>query len=258
MLPHDPARDASGWLGTPLGRYLLAQEQAYFDGAVADIFGYNALQLGLPQVDLLRMSRIAYRLKVGLTAPVGLTADCRDLPIAGNSIDLVLLPHVLEFNENPHQVLREVARVLVPEGHLLLACFNPRSLWGLRRAFGGRSAYPWNGRFVNLTRIKDWLTLLGLEITGGKMGCYAPPCANERWLARFAFMDAAGDRWWPIAGGAFFLQAVKRVRGMRLIMPKWSDRLVPRKALAPAPKKVARPEEALTARSALAGRGSRR
>jgi hypothetical protein len=65
-------------------------------------------------------------------------------------------------------------------------------------------------------------------------------------------MDAAGDRWWPIAGSVFFLQAVKRVRGMRLIMPRWSERLAPNKTLAPAPKKVQQPEDAVVARNGVA------
>lgn len=247
MPSHDSTRAASEWFATPLGRYLLEREQAYFDKTVADIFGYNALQLGLPGIDLLRTNRIPFRLTANYSAKAALRTDFRDLPIATNSVDLVVLPHVLEFNENPHQVLREVARVLLPEAQVVISCFNPWSLWGARRAFGRKTYYPWNGRFINLPRLKDWLTLLGLEITGGQMSCYVPPCATEQWLARFAFLDAAGDRWWPIAGGVYYLQAVKRVRGLRLIMPKWGDRLAPEKALAPAPKKV-RDEEAVTAR----------
>jgi SAM-dependent methyltransferase len=247
MSSHDAPQVAAEWLATPLGRYLLAQEQAYFDKTVADIFGYNAIQLGLPHTDLLRASRITLQLHTDLSAPAALRADFRDLPIASNSIDLVVVPHVLEFSDNPHQVLREVARVLVPEGQVVIACFNPWSLWGCRRAFGRKTAYPWNGRFINLPRLKDWLTLLELEITGGQMGCYSPPCAKEKWLQRFAFMDPAGDRWWPVAGGVYFLQAVKRVRGMRLIMPKWRDRLAPQKDLAPVPKKV-RDDDVVTAR----------
>jgi hypothetical protein len=81
------------------------------------------------------------------------------------------------------------------------------------------------------------------------MGCYVPPCSTEKWLGRFAFMDAAGDRWWPVAGSVFYLQAVKRVRGMRLITPRWSERLAPNKALAPAPKKVQQPDDAVVARN---------
>jgi SAM-dependent methyltransferase len=244
---NDVADAAAEWLATPPGRYVLDKEQAHFDRTVVDIFGFNALQLGLPQADLLRACRIPFRFTAGLCAPVSLRTDFRDLPLATNSIDLVVLAHVLEFSEDPHQVLREVARVLLHEGHVLIAGFNPWSPWGWRRTFGRRSSYPWSGRFINLPRLKDWLRLLELEIIGGQMCCYTPPFTADKWLQRFAFMDAAGDRWWPITGGVYFLQAVKRVRGMRLIMPKWSDRLAPKERLAPAPKKV-RDEEVVVAR----------
>ena len=251
MTVHAAAYGAKEWLETPLGRYLAAREQAYFDTVVADVFGYNAFQLGMPEVDLLRASRIPMRCRVDVAGAVDLKADFRDLPISSNSTDLVLLPHTLEFSDNPHQILREVARVLMPEGHVIIACFNPWSLWGFRRMFGRRRSYPWNGRFINLPRMKDWLALLGMDIAGGQMACYVPPCATQKWLERVAFMEAAGDRWWPIAGGVYFLQAVKRVQGLRLIMPRWTDRLAPAKALAPAPKKVRQPDDVVVARNGV-------
>jgi SAM-dependent methyltransferase len=251
MTVHVGAYGAKEWLETPLGRYLADREQAYFDAVVADVFGYNAFQLGMPEVDLLRASRIPMRCHVDVAGAVDLKADFRDLPIASNSTDLLLLPHTLEFSDNPHQILREVARVLMPEGHVIIACFNPWSLWGFRRTFGRRRSYPWNGRFINLPRMKDWLALLGLDIAGGQMACYVPPCATQKWLERVAFMEAAGDRWWPIAGGVYFLQAVKRVVGLRLIMPKWTDRLTAPKALAPAPKKVRQPDDVVVARNGV-------
>jgi SAM-dependent methyltransferase len=241
--------EAYEWFTTALGAYVLEREQAYFDGAVADIFGYNAFQLGLPEVDLLRASRIASRWRVDPGAGADLRADFRDLPIASNSADLVLLPHVLEYNEHPHQILRDVARALRPEAHLVISCFNPWSLWGARRLLASSPRFPWRGRFISLVRLKDWLALLGLEIVGGRMSCYVPPCSSRKWLERLRFMEQAGDRWWPISGGVFFLDAVKRVQGLRIIMPRWSDRLVPSKGLAGAPKKVARREEALAART---------
>lgn len=227
------------WFDTPLGQHLLARERAYFDQTVADVFGFNALQLGLPGCDFLRASRIPFRLHAGLAGAVGLRADFRELPIASNSADLVILPHALEFSEEPHQILREVARILMPEGHVVIAGFNPWSLWGLRRPWNAAAAdAPWCGRFINLPRLKDWLALLGFEVATGKMCCYAPPLSQEKWLRRFQFMEAAGDRWWPIGGGVYFVQAIKRVRGMRLIIPRWNERLAPKKQLAAAPHKV--------------------
>lgn len=229
---------ATEWLASAPGRYLFTHEQAYFDDAVADIFGYHALQLGLEQVDLLRASRIPLRVCAGPRGAVGLRADFRDLPVESNSVDLMVLPHTLEFTEHPHQVMREVARVLRPEGHVIISGFNPLSLWGLRRNVSTHRDFPWTGRFIHLPRVKDWFALVGLEIVAGSMACYVPPCTDQKWLDRFGFMEKAGDRWWPIAGGVFFLQAIKRVRGIRLIMPKWTDRVAPKKNLAPVPERV--------------------
>jgi len=222
------------WFETPLGQYLLQQEQSYFDKAVADVFGFNAVQLGLARRDFLRMSRIPLRFASDRDGPGKVRLDIPQLPFATNSIDLLLLPHVLEFSENPHQILREAERVLMPEGHLVICGFNPRSLWGLSRMLRRKSGeYPWRGRFIALPRLKDWLALLGFEMAAGRLGCYVPPFKQEKWLHRFRFLEAAGDRWWAITGGVYFLQAVKRVQGLRLIKPNWNDTLKPKKSLAP-------------------------
>jgi SAM-dependent methyltransferase len=223
------------WFETPLGQHLLAREQAWFDETVSDLFGFNALQLGLTQFDFLRGNRIPLRAAVGQGPNVRVRADFRHLPVASQSIDLLLLPHVLEFASDPHQILREVERVLMPEGHVVISGFNPLSLWGLKRFFNRRGAhYPWTGNFISLPRAKDWLSLLNFEVTRGRLCCYAPPFASAQWLERFRFMEDAGDRWWPLGGGVYFLLAKKRVHGMRLIMPNWNERLAAKKRLAAA------------------------
>jgi SAM-dependent methyltransferase len=192
------------WLNTPSGQYVLNWEQQKHDLLVADIFGFNAVQLSLPTHDFLR----------------------------ANSIDLVVMPHTLEFDANPHQVLREVERILVPEGHVIVTGFNPFSLWGARRKLSRREALPpWRGAYLSVPRLKDWFSLLGFEMQAGAFGCYAPAVTQEKWLRRFQFMDAAGDRWWPIAGAVYIVQAVKRQHGMRLITPAWHDRKLRAKAL---------------------------
>ena len=225
----------SDWLATPQGQYLLVREQAFFDHAVADIFGFNAVQLGLPQHEFLRSSRMPLRTVAGDESGVNIRLLPQELALETDSLDLLLLPHVLEFNDNPHQILREAERVLRPEGELIISGFNPRSLWGMRRALGCRDGYPWRGQFIALTRLKDWLALLGFEVTGGHFACYAPPFASTQWLERFHFMEPSGDRWWAVWGGVYFLQAKKRVPGMRLIKPRWNEGLVS-KLLPVAPK----------------------
>jgi SAM-dependent methyltransferase len=244
----------SDWFSTPLGRYLLDAELGYFDHELADVFGFNAIQLGLPEHDFLRANRMPLRYVAGPHGRVGLRADLTALPVQTASADLVVMPHTLEFSSNPHQVLREVSRILMPEGHVVIAGFNPWSLWGLRRMRSRhRQAAPWAGAFINLPRLKDWMALLGFELSGGRMRCYTPPFNSEKWLRRFGFMEAAGDRWWPIAGGVYFLHGIKRVQGMRIITPKWKDAQSKKKALAPVPHKTS-PEDAMAARDSLAAR----
>lgn len=220
---------------TPPGRYLLAREQAWFDRTVADIFGFHAIQIGLPACAFLAQSRIPTRWRVNPTLPAELLADPHWLPFPENSLDLVVLPHALEFTSEPHQLLREVHRTVRPEGQLLIAGFNPFSLYGAKRYFGREQTPPWNGNFIALYRLKDWLKLLGFEVTGGGLEGYAPPFAQEKWLRRCGFFEHAGDRWWPIAGGVYFLRATKKLLGMRIITPAWERAT---RGLATAPRQV--------------------
>jgi SAM-dependent methyltransferase len=215
------AQSLGEWFTTPQGDYVLSREQAYFDRTVSDIFGFNALQIGLPEHDFLRTSRMPLRVKNS-----DVTFLQTELPFECDSLDLLLLPHILEFSDTPHQILREVERVLMPEGNLIISGFNPLSLWGANRAWQKKCGYPWCGEFIGLARLKDWLALLGLEVVGGRFSAYAPPLQQSKWLERFAFMEAAGDRWWAVSGGVYFLHAIKRVPGMRLIKPKWNKGLV--------------------------------
>lgn len=249
------------WFATAPGQYLLAWEQAQFDLAVADLFGYNAMQLGLPELDALQANRMPHRwlaLPEVLPTPahhgaapaprVALITDAAALPFPPASLDLVVLPHTLELSADPHHVLREVERVLVPEGRVVISGFNPTSLWGLRqargrlcgrlgiRAFGASSLYlPEAGDFIGSWRMRDWLRLLSFEVESDRFGCYRPAMRTEAWLQRYAWLDRAGARWWPIFGAVYFVVAVKRVRGMRLLGPAWK----PRRATSAAPVSVA-------------------
>jgi SAM-dependent methyltransferase len=228
----------SEWLQTPAGQYILAWEQAQFDSAVEDVFGFNAVQVGLPGLDFLRESRIALKVRAGIDAGCTLVTEAGRLPLASQSIDLLVLPHLLEFSPQPHRILREAERVLMPEGNIVISGFNPLSLWGARRAFGwNRRSPPWSGKFLGLLRLKDWLSLLGFELNGGRFGCYAPPFAQARWLQRCAFMEKAGDRWWPICGGVYVVRAIKRTIGTRLVVPSWRHKRAAREALAPVAQK---------------------
>ncbi|HEY4065790.1 MAG TPA: methyltransferase domain-containing protein [Burkholderiaceae bacterium] len=232
------------WLKTPAGDYVLQWEQTHLDTAVADLFGFHALQLGLPELDALRSNRMPHRwvaTESTLPAPptepdsphppraaVALHCDFDALPFDTNSLDLVVLPHALELARDPHLALREVERVLRPEGRVVIVGFNPASLWGARQRLGqwrrrlmpgaGRPLFlPSAGDFMRFRRLRDWLRLLSFEVESGRFGCYRPPLATQKWLTRFEWMERAGERWWPVFGAVYFVVAVKRVRGMRLV-----------------------------------------
>ena len=253
-------KNTQEWFETSLGQYLLEREQSYFDKAVADVFGYNAMQIGFPQYDFLRTNRIPLRFCAATEGSATVLAAADFLPIETNSIDLVVIPHVLEFSSNPHQILREVHRVLMPEGQVIVCGFNPRSLWGVRGLFGRLedNYFPWRGNFIALPRLKDWLTLLDFEITEDRLCCYAPPLSQEKWLTRFDFMEAAGSRWWRFSGGVYFLNAVKRVHGMRVIKPEWKEVRARSKSMAPVAQKIkgtAGSEPRMAARSKTSAQG---
>lgn len=221
------------WLQTPAGLYLAEWESVQFDQAVADVFGYHGLQLGQPGLPSLRNSRIRH-CWVGeshphASTPASLFTDPVALPFPDQSLDLVVLPHTLELSHDPHASLREVERVLVPEGRVIISGFNPMSLWGQRQQrarfyarLGVQSHFlPADVDFIGYWRLRDWLRLLSFEVEAGRFGCYRPSVQSPKWLKRFAWMDQAGARWWPIFGASYFLVGIKRVRGMRLMGPVW-------------------------------------
>ena len=196
------------------------------DRAVADVFGFHALQLGFPALDALQANRMPHRWLACDAQPepypLGrevLLTHYEALPFSDASLDLLVLPHTLELSYDPHATLREVQRVLVPEGRVVICGFNPNSLWGLGKS-GGLS-FANTGDFIGYGRLKDWLRLLSFEVESTSYGCYRPAMKTERWLQRWDWMDVAGVRWWPIFGSVYGVVAVKRVHGMRLMSPAW-------------------------------------
>lgn len=265
------------WLRTAPGQCLLHWEQQQIDQAVTDVFGYHALQLGLPALQGLRANRMPHRwlasdgtlveptpeaippaddslFSVPMEPGVALQCDFDALPFPNQSLDLVVLPHALELSRDPHLTLREVERVLVPEGRVMILGFNPASMWGLRQrlgrargavGIGGRRALflPRAGEFLGYWRLRDWLRLLSFEVEGGRFGCFRPPYKSARWLERSAWMEGIGERWWPVFGAVYFLVAVKRVRGMRLVGLARHEARAARAASAVVANRQRQPEE---------------
>ena len=227
--PSSPVSDSgflsvSQFLDSAPGRLLLEWEKNVFQTLTADVFGTTALQIGMPELHTLSANRI--RSQWLLEAPtelpsvppppqLGRIAGLPEfLPIADESLDLITLPHALDFSACPQQALREAVRVLEPEGRIVLTGFNPLSHWWLRQqavCLGARPYLPSRMNPVPLTRLKDWFSLLGLEIDRGIFGLYRPAFRSEKRLRTWQWIDKAGDRWMPHLSNLIALSAVKRL-----------------------------------------------
>lgn len=219
------------WFRHAYGRAFATAVHAELARILPNLFGYHLIQLGTADGEgFAASSRIQHNVVIagrndGALPGHLVKAEFAALPIATDAVDVVLLPLVLEFNERPHDVLREVERVLVPEGHVVIVLFNPLSLWGLARFWlKGRQRAPWNGRFFTATRIKDWLALLGFDIVATRSFFYRPPLRHEPSLQRLQFLERSGARWWPIFGAATVLVGRKRVATLTPIKPRWRPR----------------------------------
>jgi Methylase involved in ubiquinone/menaquinone biosynthesis len=219
------------WFQGALGQSVLHLENSYLSRLLPDLFGYHILQLGeLRDAHLLDSSRIHHKIIASsrfLDAGSGihLVCDQHSLPINPDSMDIMVLPHVLEFDVNPHQVLRETERVLIGEGNVVIIGFNPWSLWGVWRLFRAwRDQKPWNGKYISLSRIRDWLKLLDFEIITTEYFYYRPPLENSRIMKKLDFMEPLGRYCWRYFGGVYLLAAKKRVISMTPIKMQWQAR----------------------------------
>ncbi|MCU7904712.1 MAG: class I SAM-dependent methyltransferase [Candidatus Thiodiazotropha sp. (ex Epidulcina cf. delphinae)] len=215
------------WFESCLGSSLAIQEEACLQARIAGMFGYHVVQIGLPcrNRDLLRRSPARNRVVIGIGSAgsgVDLCADPHYLPLDSDSVDGIVLPHTLDFSTDPHQLLREVERVLIPEGKILLSGFNPWSQWGLWRLLRLRSAtIPWCGHFFSCRRVQDWFSLLGFDLEEVVYLNYRPPLRNQAIMQKLAFMEGFGQKVYPLFGGVYVILAVKREVAMTPIRPKW-------------------------------------
>lgn len=220
-----PAPPWQAGLGQPAADRLLQWEQRQADELLADVFGYHAVQLGWPQLDTLRANRMPHHwlaqpeFEPGDPLQIGahLQLDSRAWPWSADSLDLVVLPHALERSADPHACLREVARVLIPEGQVLITGLNPMSAWGLQQSRYERRQPTPSSALIGYRRLRDWLRLLGFEVQVSRFGGWTPALGRERWMQRLSWMEPLGQRWWPIFGGVYLILATKRVPGVRLL-----------------------------------------
>jgi SAM-dependent methyltransferase len=174
--------------------------------------------------------------------PSSLVCQLEEIPLPDNSVDFILLHHVLEFSENPHGVLREVVRVLAPRGHLLIVGFNPWSLFGLRGAVERmfRLSVPWAQHRLSSGRLTDWLYLMSCEPAGYARGFYTVPLQSANLRRVFGFAEPLASRMGLPGGGFFMIHATKNVFGRLQRKPQRELRpqLVPFPVASPAAKVI--------------------
>lgn len=204
---------------------LLAWEQSQADDLLPDVFGYHALQVGWDALQGLRNNRMPHRWLAqaefernaqSMTSDEDaqtchLHFDSRAWPWPADSLDMVVLPHVLERSADPHACLREVERVLIPEGQVLITGLNPLSFWGWQHERAQRHLKDKSAQLIGYRRLRDWLRLLGFEVQVSRFAGWTPALGSERWMRRLDGLDALGQRWWPIFGGVYLILATKRV-----------------------------------------------
>lgn len=222
-------RSLNDFYASALGQYAVKWEQKQYDKMVSDCFGYCAIQLGATTKNFLRNNRIGLHIlgDPDLQAlSLGRNEDFRDrvqilfeeMPFETESLDLVVMPHTLELVEDPHAILREVQRVLIPGGKIVLTGFNMMSLWGLRvnmQKLGAKTFLP-GKQFMSVFQVRDWLHLLSFQVDGGAFGRYGWTFSghgkkDDSWL------EKAGDRWWPQCGALYAISATKVVYGSKFV-----------------------------------------
>jgi len=219
----------SRWFKSPLGKLVFAAELEQLHEILPGLFGYHILQYGCSaESNYLSSSRIANKTILFLDDSEinkdlnAVHTSAEELPVTADSIDVIVLPHVLEYSKDSHKLLREMERVLIGDGHVVIIGINPLSLWGLWHLFlCWWGEMPWSGRLISIPRIKDWLSLLDFEVEKTKCFFFSPPLRNQNFLQKLMPIERLGHYCWPIMGGLYVIVAKKRVVPLNPIKMQW-------------------------------------
>jgi len=219
------------WLETPIGQALLAQETRLVEEALNGLFGAECLQLGLwgePRT-FTRFARtqhaacIASPPNAAEGEPPSVFGRMHRLPVASDSIDVVILPHTLDYSGRQPEILREVHRVLRSDGHLVVLGFMRGGLWGLRRLVPGAGMPPNTDHLVGDSQLADWLKLLDLSIHQRSRYFFKWPLPKKT-VSVSQVWEERGRRWWPEFAACYMLTAQKRLYTMTPIRQPWRAR----------------------------------
>ena len=208
------------WFKSKTAKSLIAQEKIIIDKFTEDKFGYFALQLGGPFDDFLENSRIAKHL---FTDGVlrNICFDPSFIPIAEESIDLIICPHLIEQGYNK-KIFDELFRTIIPGGHLIIISFNPFSFAGIRNFFSFSMQFPWNSKFVSMFEIQSQLKDAGFSISEAEISNYQFIFSDDNYSFS-STLEKIGNRWLPLFGNLYFIVVQKKVISLTPIKPKWKN-----------------------------------
>ncbi|MBU2924331.1 methyltransferase domain-containing protein [Colwellia sp. 4_MG-2023] len=228
--PHYP----KSWQDLPNGDIILSAIENVLEPWWQKFFGYHLLKIGALSHEIsCEHSPIKNQVSCSPNPCSGsqqnyntdIVCELDDLPLLEHSVDVCLLSHVLEFSLDPHHVIREANRALIPNGYLVITGFNPFSLAGLNRIIPyRRKTMPWNEHFFSPMRVKDWLQLMGFEILSDERCLYSSLAGkmNEHGLANY--WHSFAKNYLTSVGSVYVIIAKKRVLPLTPIKPKWQIR----------------------------------
>ncbi|HEX2548341.1 MAG TPA: methyltransferase domain-containing protein [Gammaproteobacteria bacterium] len=224
-------RQWAHWLTHWLGIRVIECEQKLLSRLLKDRYGKNALLIGVAeQRDLLKSCLQSKHILLSplMNKNVNLTyieSGFNELPIFPGSIDLVLLPHTLDFIDNPRQLLMEACRVVKPEGDIIIFGFNPFSFWGLKKWWNHHKNIPWSGHFLRASTVKKWLKLADFELIRQDSLMFRPPLKHPHLFDKFKFLEWVGTYLYFLSGGIFVITARAKVIPLSPIKLRWEQTL---------------------------------
>lgn len=220
------------WYRQMPGLMLLTDEKAWLDRIFENERGNVLLQLGGPFDNRLTESARAAKvifvgscIRTAHSKPV-IQADADALPIDSDSIDLVLVMHVLESSKKAAQVLQEAHRVVKPNGKIIVLGLNRFGVWNACRFLTRKHFFPFKEKCFSLGKVGRVLRALDCDITIRQTFCFRPPFSTAARAKRWLFLETLGQFFFPYFGSVFMLVAIKDVEGMTpLIDESWAKKM---------------------------------
>jgi len=220
----------SDWYQTALGQFLLDELREKLEPVLSTSFGYYSIQIGCASESerLLKPCRVKRHFKLDkVVTGTDVCARSAFLPIANDSVDLVVLMHHLSATPEPHALLREVSRILIPQGKLIIIDFNPMSLWGLRHFFQSwLEQIPWSGHYFTAARLSDWMQLLGFDLQKHLKVGYLPPIQQPRVLRHLSWLEKGMRNWIKFSSALNVLVYDKNIIPITPVRQRWVARKI--------------------------------